>query len=507
MKRPSKKRAPTTSYVSQNQLVISGFETGFSQDLDPNNRWVQLASKIPWDDLVSLYERHYSRKSTGRPPLNPRVVIGALIIKHMCNLDDRETIHQITENIYMQYFLGYSGFSTRSPFDPSLFVEIRKRLGEEILNEMNMRILQASGSVGSSQEQEDDEDPPDRDKRKGELLMDATVSPQDIAYPTDLNLLNEARKHTEKIIDTLHEKGDFEKKPRTYRKVARKEYLKVAQNRNPSRRIVRKAIGKQLRYLRRDIAHIHTMLDTFEAFPLSRREQRMFMVIQTLFAQQQEMFEERKHSVADRIVSIHQPHVRPIVRGKARAKTEFGSKLHLSLVDGYAFIDTISWDAFNEGTHLEEYVENYKQRFGYYPEKVIADKLYWSRDNRRWLKKNNIKLAAKPLGRPSAKAVANHVSPGERNPIEGKFGQAKNGYGMNRIRARLKQTSESWVASIILVLNLVKLAGTVPYCLSFSAQQWIIKLFRVYCKELRDNIFRIKWLLSPYERELNNLNL
>ncbi len=72
-------------------------------------------------------------------------------------------------------------------------------------------------------------------------------------------------------------------------------------------------------------------------------------------------------------------------------------------------------------------------------------------------------------GRPSAKAVENHVSPGERNPIEGKFGQAKNAYGMNRIKARLKDTSQSWIAAIILVLNLVKLAGEALLCLSFSA--------------------------------------
>ena len=181
------------------------------------------------------------------------------------------------------------------------------------------------------------------------------------------------------------------------------------------------------------------------------------------------MYSERKHKVDDRIVSIHQPHVRPIVRGKARAKVEFGSKLHLSLVDGIAFVDTISWDAYNEGVHLIDYVENYKSRFGYYPEKVLADKAYCTRKNRQWLKENEIKLAAKPLGRPSAKAVENHVSPGERNPIEGKFGQAKNGYGLNRIRARLKHTSQSWIASIILVLNLVHLARQASYCLSFSA--------------------------------------
>jgi hypothetical protein len=84
-------------------------------------------------------------------------------------------------------------------------------------------------------------------------------------------------------------------------------------------------------------------------------------------------------------------------------------------------------------------VENYKKRFGFYPAKVLADQIYCTRENRKWLKDKNIQLAAKLLGRPSAKAVAYHVRPGERNPIEGKFGQPKNAYGMNRIRARLKK--------------------------------------------------------------------
>ncbi|MEB2776915.1 transposase [Algoriphagus sp. D3-2-R+10] len=142
-------------------------------------------------------------------------------------------------------------------------------------------------------------------------------------------------------------------------------------------------------------------------------------------------------------------------------------------MDGFSFLNTISWDAFNEGSHLQDYVENYRKRFGFYPEKVLADQIYCTRANRKWLKDNKIKLAAKPLGRPSAKAVANHVRPGERNPVEGKFGQAKNGYGMNRIRARLKNTSQSWIASIILVLNLVKLAGIALVCLGFSAWIWL----------------------------------
>lgn len=183
--------------------------------------------------------------------------------------------------------------------------------------------------------------------------------------------------------------------------------------------------------------------------------------------QQLEMYENKTHKVEDRIVSIHEPHLRPIVRGKVRAKTEFGAKIHLSMVDGYYFLDKVSWDAYNEGSQLTEYLENYRQMFGLYLAKVLADKLYCSRENRKWLKEKGIKLAAKPLGRPSANAVDNRVSPGERNPIERKFGQAKNGYGMNWIRARLMDTSQSWISSIILVLNLVKLAWEALLCLGF----------------------------------------
>jgi hypothetical protein len=133
------------------------------------------------------------------------------------------------------------------------------------------------------------------------------------------------------------------------------------------------------------------------------------------------------------------------------------------LVDGYAFLDEVSWAAFNEGSHLAGYVEQYRQRFGYYPKEVLADQIYCSRANRTYLRGKGIRLLAKPLGRPSA-VDKEHVRPGERNPVEGKFGQAKTAYGLDNIRARLKNTSESWIACIFLVLNLVKLAGVAPLC-------------------------------------------
>ena len=288
---------------------------------------------------------------------------------------------------------------------------------------------------------------------KGEVIYDATACPQDIAYPTDVGLPNKSREITESIIDKLHVANPQGKKARTYRKIARKLYLKLAQNKNPSGKTIRKGIKSQLQYLGRNFKTIEKQLDGFTLFPLSHRLQRRYWIIQTVYDQQLAMFNASTHQVEDRIVSIAQPHIRPIVHGKARSKTEFGAKVHLSLVDGFSFLDTISWDTLNEGSHLKDYLQNYRKRFGFYPAKVLADQIYCTRPNRKWLKDNMIKLAANPLGRPSVKAVANHVRPGERNPVEGKFGQAKNGYGMNRIRARLKNTSQSWIASIILVLD------------------------------------------------------
>ena len=294
------------------------------------------------------------------------------------------------------------------------------------------------------------------------MIFDATACPQDIAYPTDLNLCSDARKKSEELIDKLYNPELHASKPRTYRKIARKEYLETAQKRNKSKKEIRQAVKKQLSYLKRNLTNIDKLLDAYQIIPLHQKDYKYMFVIRTVHEQQSFMIQKYIHTVDDRIVSIHQPHVRPIVRGKAQAKTEFGAKIHISLIDGITFLDEISWDAYNEGSHMMIYVENYFRRFGFYPRELLADKIYCTRENRMKLKEKGIKLIAKPLGRPAAVTV--HVRPGERNPVEGKFGQAKTAYGLGRIGARLKQTSESWIASIILVLNLVKLAGTALYC-------------------------------------------
>lgn len=484
-----KKRAPKPVYQSPSQLSLPGFESPFEQKLRMDNRWVKMAEAIPWDDLCGKYLKKVGISTTGRPAINPRVVIGSLIIKHLCDYSDREAVQNIAENMYMQFFLGFTSFNPDPPFDPSDFVDFRKNLDMETLNSMNERIVElktrfeetkgetAGGCQGqpappAADTPSGEQPAPPAPANKGSVMFDATACPQDIAYPTDLGLLDSAREKAEELIDYLFEHSSLKKKPRTYRENARKDYLQTAQSKKKGAKKIRKAVGKQLRYLRRNIGHIDALLDNIGSIPLDRRQYKYMLVIRHVCQQQGEMWSSRKHAIDNRIVSIHQPHVRPIVRGKSHANVEFGAKIHVSLVSGIAFLDMFSWEAYNEGSYLPTFVELYKKRFGFYPREVLADKIYCTRANRIYLKGLGIRLAAKPLGRPTA--VKEHVRPGERNPIEGKFGQAKGAYGMDRIKARLKETSQSWIAAIILVLNLVKLAGAVPYCLN-----WIMEFTSV----------------------------
>jgi hypothetical protein len=471
----SRKLASSLKYTSPNQLTFDGFETPFEQKLTKENRWVKLCNLIPWDTIVGLYDNQFKSKE-GRPPINGRIVIGAVIIKHMLDLTDRETILQIQENMFMQYFLGFSSFTNEEVFDPSLFVDIRERLNLSITTAISEIIVKhhiervpefKTQEKNDSNTKDNDLENKTQDTHKGTLLMDATVAPQNITFPTDLKLLNASRVKSEEIIDKLYDKSIHgEVKPRTYRELARKDFLNTNKKKRKSHKEIKEANGKQLQYLKRNIAHINILIKGYEdaqkETPLKKRLKEYFEVIKLVYQQQNYMQENGVNSVENRIVNIHQAHVRPIVRGKEGVKVEFGSKHHLSLIGGFSFIDKLEWNAFNESTCLKDSIEKYKERFKFYPKKVLIDRIYCTRENRKYLSELGIELQAKPLGRPRKEAVSNHISPGERNPVEGKFGQAKTAYGMDNICAKLKTTSESWIGSIVLVLNLVKLMRLIP---------------------------------------------
>jgi hypothetical protein len=465
------------------------FQLPFEGKLSADNRWVIMAQMIPWAKFEAEYAENF-HKEKGAPAKPFRMALGALIIKEKLGISDRETVEQIRENPYLQYFIGMSAYSNDAPFDASMLVHFRERIEIDLVNKLNREIVRKELGIKESSEQEaNQQEQPVKEKKsspeiaeetsehknQGQLILDASCAPADISYPTDLGLLNQGRNYTENMIDTLYKSwGDKSiKKPRTYRKRARKDYLSVAKKRRPTVKERRKAIKKQLQYIKRNLAHIQQLMELGVSLKsLSNKQYKMLLVVTEVYRQQQWLYENKKTSIEDRIVSLNQPHIRPIVRGKARTNVEFGAKFSASCYQGYVFLNHLSWDNFNESVDFVSQVEEFKKYTGHYPESVHVDKIYRTRYNRAWCKERGIRISGPPLGRPPknvSKEKKKQTLDDERirNCIEGKFGQGKRRFSLARVMAKLSHSSETAIAITFLVMNLSTLLSRV--FLSFYA--------------------------------------
>lgn len=448
-------------YTSQYQTQFEDFSNLCQLELDPGNRWIQLGALLPWDRMTGIYQKKFSTVM-GASAVNPRRVIGAFIIKHKLGLSDEETLLSISENPYMQFFLGMETYRPKPLFSPTLFVELRKKLGEQTFDAFSRTLIGLSegGPDPDSAAAEEEASP------KGKLKIDATVADQYIRYPNDLSLVNEARLKTEALIDRLWEltKDQLLVKPRTYRKMAHKRYLSQSKKKNASRASLRKTLRYLLNCVERNLGHIDQMLDQIGgAFPLPHKYQRQLWVIHTLYGQQRQMYQADSRRCDDRIVSIAQPHVRPILRGKTGKRVEFGAKLGLSLFGGYLTHQTISWDAYNEASDLQDQAQTYRLLTGHYPELIQCDKIYHTNANRSWCTQRGIRMTALPKGpKPKLSAYQKRKQRdeyAERNHIEGRIGNAKQALSLNQIKAKLQGTSETWIAATLFVLNLSAFAA------------------------------------------------
>ena len=192
------------------QLAFEDFNQPIGLKMNPSNRWIQKAELIPWAELEKDYAKNFRNKK-GNVAKPFRMAFGALLIQKEYSYSDEETVLQIQENPYLQFFIGLPGYQDAKPFDASTMVYFRKRLDETTLIEINEKIL-----VFNKKKDDKDNDSHD-DFNSGTLILDATCAPQNIKYPTDTELLNDARTHAEKIIDVVCEEKKL-KNPRVYRK-------------------------------------------------------------------------------------------------------------------------------------------------------------------------------------------------------------------------------------------------------------------------------------------------
>lgn len=448
-----------------------------SLPLDPNNEWIRLSKIVPWHEFDLKYRENFKSKK-GQPACDSRMALGAMLIKvRYKGMSDEDITCEIAMNPYLQFFLGLHEYRYECPFDPSMMTRFRQRISPEMIAWVNDRITERdkgkdddsqeppAGERGGSTPEPSEASP--KESNQGTLILDATCVPQAIRFPTDAALLNEAREKTEAIIDVLHEnKMTDGTKPRTYREEARKQYNGFSKCRKKSVKMIRATIRKQLAYLRRNLSHIDSIVnlnpDCLERY-LSKYQREQLQVISLLYLQQQEMYRDKKHQVDNRIVSLSQHWIRPIVRGKATAAVEFGAKVEMSVVNGFLRIEDLRWDAFNESTTLQSSAEKYKRDYGHYPTRILADTIFRTRENLKFCAQHGIHMNGPKLGKPHADPMERKrqkklewLESGERGEIERLFGVGKRRYTLDRIVTKLKETSEVSIHAAVLYINLRK---------------------------------------------------
>ena len=462
-------------FKKEKQISFTDFNQPLGLQMNPDNRWVKKAEMIPWETIEAEYARLFP-SHTGMPAKPLRMALGSLLIQKQYHYPDEELVEQIRENPYYQYFIGLPGYEDKIPFVPSLLVEFRKRLSEDVLNEINEMIIEynsqqdnddsddVSGNGGQPDQQDPANDSEEKTENSGTLILDATCAPQNIKYPQDIELLNEVREKLEDMLCRVSDKYGFYR-PRMYRQKARKDYLALAKCRKRSAKKIRKAIKKQLQYIRRDLGYINNLIEN-NGVVLSVSDKELFDILTTVYEQQRYMFENSTHSVENRIVSISQPYIRPIVRGKAKSPVEFGAKLDLSVDEtGMCRIEKLSFNAYNESAVLKTAIENYKQRTGHYPERVLVDQIYRNRENISFCSGHGIRISGKKLGRPKndadskAEKKAAYKDNTDRIEVERKFSLAKRKFGLGLLLTKREDTTRASIVLSVIAMNIDRLAA------------------------------------------------
>ena len=470
------------------QISFFDFNQSCGMQLDPEDEWVLLADRIPWDVCEEMYAELFP-SNTGNPALPVRIALGSLIIKQRKHLSDRDVVKEIKQNPYLQYFIGFTKFQKSDPFTSPALVNFRKRIDFNFLAKVNDMILEQSAPTKEHDKDNENDrarrvsEEPDEYGNFGTEILDATVSPSNIRYPLDFSLTNEAREKLEAMIDWFHTTFHPWKKPRTYRRTARKEYLELAKSKKKSAKKIRAYLRRDLERIRRDMGYIEQYRQA--GYELSESEMAMYKTIQELYRQQKYMFDNKTHTVENRIVSLSQPYIRPIVRGKAKTPVEFGAKYDVSIDEnGHARLEKINFDPYNESTIFVDAIERYRERTRHYPKRVLVDKIYRTRDNLRFCKDHHIEISGPKLGRPAAgkpKASKDErQDEKDRIEVERFFSLDKRRNGAGLIMTKLSDTTLNTIALTVLVTNLFATRANIFFVLYFmecgngiSQQQFI----------------------------------
>ena len=402
----------------------------------------KLFKSIPFKKLASGIASPASEQSgRGRKPfLKVEGGIALLILKHYLGLSDELLIERLNTDWCMQYFCGVQ-LGIRKIRDKNLVSWWRVYLGKHL-------------KIAELQSVFIEEWKPFMQQRHV-TLMDATVFESSVRYPTDVKLLWEGIAKLHLLLQQKRKQLRMRPSRSNYDK-HKKLFLYFQKNRKKSRRKEKKLRKQLLRYLMRIRQSLEKLEQNYQ-YKYSGKERKLLTTLQTVYEQQHALVYGDTKSVSGRIVSICKPYVRPMVRGKEIKPVEFGAKIHKVQVDGISFIEHLSYESFNEGSRLKQGIAFHQKHFGKLSQ-LGADGIYATNENRRYCTKMNIATSFIAKGKEGKLAEQKNtmrsvLSTVRATVLEGSFGNEKNHYLLNKVRARTQSTEIVWIFFGMLTAN------------------------------------------------------
>lgn len=409
----------------------------------------QLYQAIPFDELskqISKPRRAISNKGC-KPWFDVKGGIALQILKSYYRCSDEQLIEHLNGNWQIQMFCGIRLKHGEQIKDKDIVGRWRSFLGDDL----NMDKLQMSCVQHWK--------PFMQHTHTG--FCDATVFESYIEYPTDAKLLwksccdvYQMIKEMRRVLRLRHTRINHEKR--------KLKYLSFAKRRKKSRRQSKKVCKLLLNYLQRLIEQLEELRQKYNG-SLSGRQFRRLSIIYKLREQQWQLYFGKEAKVPNRIVSLHKPYVRPIVRGKEVKPVEFGAKVHMLQVDGISFIEHLSYDNFNEGTRLKSTIHLQKRYFGACHQ-MGADAIYATNENRSYCTKNNVATSFIAKGnegklREQKSQMRSILAKVRSTVLEGSFGNEKNHYQLNKIKAKTEANEKVWIFFSLLACNAMQIAN------------------------------------------------
>ena len=413
---------------------------------DPEHPLMQLEKTIRWDALLEALGAYYS-EDEGRPTIALRAKVGTLILKFVKNLSDRKIVRDVEENLYAQHFCGLTPDQARGYMcAESGLSDFRRQIGPE-----GMALVEAVLNAVAEKKPL---------KRGNKIIIDTTCVPLDIRYPTDIKLLERCRREVLLLIKKAKGYG-VEASYRTYARVAKKMYTLFAKLSKPKAKTRKKVHKQMIQFVRRNLKQLtdlraqctpalgpgvgdETNPRRFEIHRFLKRLKESEQKIGIILHQQKQIYGGNLH-LAGRIVSFHKDHVRPIMRGKFPVSTEFGPKVLLAVVRGYAYVVNTFQDNVSDTRMTVPALRWFKGKFGKFPWELLADRGMWKRAAAKWLSHAGIGCGIQVKGKEVPDTSVTRRQIRQRLPIEARISLNKRCFGWDRCRARNDEHEESWI--------------------------------------------------------------